>query len=58
MRYCDKRGDDDSFNWYAAMISGKDIPEKVEVLAFPAYDDFVTSKEFEIYWMRDLYSKT
>lgn len=36
-------------------IKDKNIPKKFDLPRFPAYDEFVNSPEYEVYWLKDLY---
>lgn len=36
-------------------VKGKKISHRHEEEEFPSYDEFVSSKEFEVYWLRKLY---
>lgn len=36
-------------------VKGKKVPERFEMDTGPSYQEYVTSPEFEIYWLKDLY---
>jgi len=37
-------------------IAGKEIPNRFEADEFPSFEEFVASKDFEAYWLREIYA--
>lgn len=34
----------------------KNIPDRLEMESFPSFEEYATSREFEVYWLKDLYA--
>ena len=37
-------------------IQGKKFPQTTVMKTFPAYEEFIASRDFEVYWLKDLYT--
>lgn len=37
------------------VVEGKDFPDRYELEEFPTYEDYCSSPEFEVYWLKELY---
>lgn len=41
-----------------AALIGKEVPERLIMPSFPDFDEFCSSPEWEVYWLKNLYSMT
>lgn len=37
-------------------VQDKDVPQRFELEQFPSFEEFSTNRDFEVYWLKDLYN--